>query len=573
MKISFKTETPIYVIDVVTNYSISSTDMAAQVYLCREASKNNNRLNIDQMLKDGWPKANVGRLKKTGEDKFNLWDSQGLLTEDGLQASEKGIVHVPENGRIRLWVINHPIAGIIPIHATEESDLPSDRDSNNTDKTAGSCLQKIHQSNRFKTLLDSQQLSPRWFELLANYQKRNWFSNQSFSTNAILTWNWRFEDGNFVVDDNFKIKGEIKGLSGSYNQEKKEFVSKVIEFGPINLGYNNNSINPQDKFREWLSKGEYSASPWDVKHGGMRRPFNMLTNDEKMRQTIHSINLVDDQISEWDSISIDDIPLITANENDATAWSHYLLKTLTPGYTSKELTDILLDDILNYPVFCTVNSSQIAERVAKDLEKQIGDPRMQKLLLTADDLDSSFIKLTESKVRRETGGVNLDIETGKKRDYSELLVGMTANMKGNIQSLLFIDAHAYSREVPKSLAAIKSEMKKQFGNAKLNILTRHYNDTLETEREKSENREHLYEKLQESCDKIVFSDDGGSNGRIHHRYVRILTNQEERWFTFNDTILGRFNRGKNGWIIANPSFEENFGQSLSQFENKNRGPQ
>jgi hypothetical protein len=198
---------------------------------------------------------------------------------------------------------------------------------------------------------------------------------------------------------------------------------------------------------------------------------------------------------------------------------------------------------------------------------------MQKLLLTADDLDSSFIKLTESKVRRETGGVNLDIETGKKRDYSELLVGMTANMKGKIQSLLFIDAHAYSREVPKSLAAIKSEMKKQFGNAKLNILTRHYNDTLETEREKSENREHLYEKLQESCDKIVFSDDGGSNGRIHHRYVRILTNQEERWFTFNDTILGRFNRGKNGWIIANPSFEENFGQSLSQFENKNRGPQ
>ena len=573
MKISFKTETPIYVIDVVTNYSISSTDMAAQVYLCREASKNNNRLNTDQMLKDGWPKANVGRLKKTGEDKFNLWDSQGLLTEDGLQASEKGIVHVPENGRIRLWVINHPIAGIIPIHATEESDLPSDQDSNNKDKTAGSCLQKIHQSNRFKTLLDSQQLSPRWFELLANYQKRNWFSNPIFSTNAILTWNWRFEDGNFVVDDNFKIKGEIKGLSGSYNQEKKEFVSKVIEFGPINLGYNNNSINPQDKFREWLSKGEYSASPWDVKHGGMRRPFNMLTNDEKMRQTIHSINLVDDQISEWDSISIDDIPLITANENDATAWSHYLLKTLTPGYTSKELTDILLDDILNYPVFCTVNSSQIAERVAKDLEKQIGDPRMQKLLLTADDLDSSFIKLTESKVRRETGGVNLDIETGKKRDYSELLVGMTANMKGKIQSLLFIDAHAYSREVPKSLAAIKSEMKKQFGNAKLNILTRHYNDTLETEREKSENREHLYEKLQESCDKIVFSDDGGSNGRIHHRYVRILTNQEERWFTFNDTILGRFNRGKNGWIIANPSFEENFGQSLSQFENKNRGPQ
>ena len=573
MKISFKTETPIFVIDVVTKYSISSLDMSAQVYLCREALKNNNRLNTDQMVKDGWPEANIARLKKTGEHKFNLWDSQGILTEDGLQASEEGIVHVPENGRIRLWVINHPIAGIVPIYATEESNLPSDNESNNKNKTAELCLQKIHQNNRFKTLLDSQKFPPKWFELLANYQKRNWFYNQSFSTKAILTWDWRFEEGRFIVDDSFKINGEIKGLSGNYDRPKKEFVHKVIDFGPITLGYKNNSINPEDKFREWLSKGEYSASPWDVQHGGMRRPFKMLTSDEKMRQTIHSIDLNDDQINEWDSISIDDIPLVAANETDATAWSHYLLKTLTPGFTSKELTDILLDDILNYPVFSTVDNSQIIERVTNDLDRQIGDPRMQKLLLTADDLDSSFIRLNESKVRRDTGGVTLDIDTGKKRDYSGLLVSMTANMKGKIQSILLIDAHAYSREVPKSLAAIKSEMKKQFGNAELNILTRNYNETLETKQEKTENRKHLYGKLQISCDKIVFSDDGGSAGRIHHRYIRILTDKEERWFTFNDTILGRFNRGKDGWIVSNPSQTENLDQYLSKFESKNRGLQ
>ena len=573
MKISFKTETPIFVIDVVTKYSISSLDMSAQVYLCREALKNNNRLNTDQMVKDGWPEANIARLKKTGEHKFNLWDSQGILTEDGLQASEEGIVHVPENGRIRLWVIDHPIAGIVPIYATEESNLPSDNESNNKNKTAERCLQKIHQNNRFKTLLDSQKFPAKWIELLANYQKRNWFYNQSFSTKAILTWDWRFEEGRFIVDDSFKINGEIKGLSANYDGAKKEFVHKVIDFGPINLAYKNNSINPEDKFREWLSKGEYSASPWDVQHGGMRRPFKMLTSDEKMRQTIHSIDLNDDQINEWDSILIDDIPLVAANETDATAWSHYLLKTLTPGYTSKELTDILLDDILNYPVFSTVDNSQIIERVTNDLDRQIGDPRMQKLLLTADDLDSSFIRLNESKVRRDTGGVTLDIDTGKKRDYSGLLVSMTANMKGKIQSILLVDAHAYSREVPKSLAAIKSEMKKQFGNVELNILTRNYNETLETKQEKIENRKHLYDKLQISCDKIVFSDDDGSGGRIHHRYVRILTDKEERWFTFNDTILGRFNRGKDGWIVSNPSQAENLDQYLSKFENKNRGLQ
>ena len=69
--------------------------------------------------------ANIARLKKTGEHKFNLWDSQGILTEDGLQASEEGIVHVPENGRIRLWVINHPIAGIVPFTQLKNQIYPA----------------------------------------------------------------------------------------------------------------------------------------------------------------------------------------------------------------------------------------------------------------------------------------------------------------------------------------------------------------------------------------------------------------------------------------------------------------
>ena len=54
----------------------------------------------------------------------------------------------------------------------------------------------------------------------------------------------------------------------------------------------------------------------------------------RMRQTIHSIELINNQIMEWDSISIDDVPLIAANEMDATEWSH-LLKTLTPKYLER----------------------------------------------------------------------------------------------------------------------------------------------------------------------------------------------------------------------------------------------
>ena len=88
------------------------------------------------MVNQGWPKPNIARLKKTGQEKFNLWDSQGFLTEDGIQASEEGIVHVPENGKLRLWVINHPIAGIVPIHATEEANLPIHQEATNKDNNA-----------------------------------------------------------------------------------------------------------------------------------------------------------------------------------------------------------------------------------------------------------------------------------------------------------------------------------------------------------------------------------------------------------------------------------------------------
>lgn len=572
MKVSFEKETQIYVVDVVTKYSISSKDQTPQVYLCKQASDNNNRLNFDEMIDQGWPKPNITRLKKTGQEKFNLWDSQGLLTEDGIQASQEGIVHVPENGKLRLWVINHPIAGIVPIHATEEANLPIDKEATNKDNNAKSCLIEIHRSNRFKTLFDLEGCESKWFELLGIYQKRNWFSNQTLSTKAKLTWTWRYEDGKFIVDDYFNISGKISGLPKQFSENEGTYVNKVTTFGPYKLDYENNSISPQDKFREWLSKGEYSASPWDIKHGGMRRPLRMLTDDEKMRQTIHSIELIDNQIIEWDSISIDDVPLIAANETDATDWSHFLLKTLTPGYTSRELTDALLGDILKYPAFSTVDSSQIATRVKNDLEHQMGDPRMQKLIQTADDMDSSFIKLNAAKIRRDTGGVSLGIEDGKSRNYSDLITNMTANMNGRLQSILLIDNHTYSRDVSKSLGAIQSELARLYHGSELHILTRHWNDTLDSKSKYNpkENRKNIISKLKPFCNKIVFLDDEESKRYNHHRYVRIRTDKEERWFTFNDTILSSFNRVKDGWIIDDPSGRLDLKKYIPKFEQSSR---
>ena len=222
-----------------------------------------------------------------------------------------------------------------------------------------------------------------------------------------------------------------------------------------------------------------------------------------------------------------------------------------------------------------MDSSQIATRVKNDLENQMGDPRMQKLIQTADDMDSSFIKLNAAKIRRDTGGVFLGIDYGKSRDYSDLITNMTANMKGRLQSILLIDNHTYSRDVPKSLGAIKSEIARLHQGSELHILTRHWNETLDSESKYNpkENRENIISKLEPFCNKIVFLDDVESERYNHHRYVRIRTDKEDRWFTFNDTILSSFNRDKDGWIIDDPSTRADLKKYIPKFEQQSRGNQ
>tara|TARA_B110000914_G_C15518556_1_gene475299 strand:+ start:2729 stop:4438 length:1710 start_codon:yes stop_codon:yes gene_type:complete len=567
MKVSFKAKMPIHVIDIATKYTVSSEQMTSLVYLCNEALNNGNVLDTDKLIEQGFPRANINRLKQLGGSKFSLWDSQGALLPDGLQACEDGIIHIPENGKIRMWVFRHPIAGLVPIHVTEENDLPYGREPI-MEGVIGTYLENIHRWGRFETLLEAKSITPRWFELLAKYQKGNWSSYPEFSTEATLSWSWDFQHGDFIVEPNFELTGEINGLKGHHDSESKKYISKPQKFNALPIPYDRQSIDTQQKFREWLSTGEFSGSSWDIEHSGMRRPYKLLKDDEKRRHTIRTIDLFDEDIKEWDSISIDDIPLIVANDSDGVEWAHYLLKTLTPGYTSKELTNNLLQDILETPLFCTIDSIKVSKRVSEDLERQMGDPRMQKLLLTVDDLDSSFIVLNESNIRRDKNTIVHHRES--RNDYSELLINMAANMKGGVKSVLIIDAHAYAREVPSSLNAFKREMNTQLGCSELHLLTQHYSRHLENN-ERDENRSHLLEKLTKLCNKVEFTDDIDALKYPHHRYIRIKTDKEERWWSFNDTLLGRLNRGAVGSIIEDPSdLEEGIGQYLKSFDSKNR---
>jgi hypothetical protein len=540
--------------------------MGPFVYLCNEALNNNSILDVESLVSEGFPRANIQELMGKGE-KLHLWNSRGELLQDGLQACEDGLVHVPENGKIRLWVFEHPIAGLIPIHATDNNEVPVSGDVNNRDSSL--ILKKIHNDGRFKTLLKTKSIDPKWFEFVADYQNRNWNSYDELRTEATLSWNWKLHQGEFILDPHFSLGGDIRGLEGNYDQDEKIFVWKMQKFGPFALLYHDQSINPEQKFREWLSTGEYAGSSWDIEHTGMRRPYNLLTEEEKRRQTMNSIKLSDENIKEWDLITIKDVPLVAANDSDGVEWAHHLLKALTPGYTSTKLTEDLLEDILETPPFSTVDGVKVSKRVKIDLENQKGDPRMQKLLLAGDDLDSSFIILDEGFVRRNENTVQH--LPGSKTDYSDLLINMAANMKGKVKDVLIVDSHAYSREGIPSLKAFKKEMIEQLNCSTLEIMTQHWSRHVDPS-ERPNNRQKLLDKLGGVCTRVGFTDDTESDSYPHHRYVRIRTDKEDRWWIFGDTLLGRFRRSKIGQIIEHPSVaEESMIEPLNRFDNGYKG--
>ena len=239
MQVSFQTKVPIHVIDVVTRYTMSSEKMTSFVWLCNEAQKNNNIISVEALVSKGMPRANIQELMRRGE-KLHLWNTQGELLQDGIKACEDGLVHPPENGRIRLWVFEHPIAGLVPIHATDHNQVPTSGDVKND--TSAKILQRIHDSERFKTLLETKSIQPKWFNLISKYQKKNWNSYGELRTEAILTWNWKLDQGDFILDSHFSLRGEIKGLERSYDQEEKKPSSKTQSFGPFSFLYPNQSI-------------------------------------------------------------------------------------------------------------------------------------------------------------------------------------------------------------------------------------------------------------------------------------------------------------------------------------------
>ena len=552
MHVSFESKIEVKVIDIVTKYTISS-EHAHWGRLCSIVEANSGVFDKEQIAKTlSLPRANIQRLFDLGIE-HNLWDNGGNLTLDGSTTASNRIIHSPESGALRLWLFEHPITGIVPILVERNRTLPLSRENKGGQpKGIKNLLEKLCAQGRFSTLIPSKQ-GANEFQLMSKNLGKNWQAIDSFSTTLTMSWTWKHSSYGFELSPELNLSGDI---AGSKKDQRRSIGNKSIPY--------ENTIDPNQKFREWLSSGEFASSPWDIEHSGMRRPYGKLSVEEKLRQTIESISLMDGKIQDWDSIQIRDVPLIVANENDATQWAQFLLEKRNPGYWNTEQTSRLLNDISIEEIFRTVSSNQVVDRVNKELEKIKIGSRVSKLFNAGDDMSSVFlIEEHILKQRKEANKAQFIAKDG----FSKFLNSLADELKGDSREIWYVDRYVVSSEARIELGKLTAALREHFPSASVNLLTSH-SQYRPSEIEDVDACVALFRiKLTEICDSVRFMEEG-TFGCPHHRYIVIKTNKETRWWVMDDGLLSALDRPKHAGLWDESSVEKSLIQHLEAHRNK-----
>jgi hypothetical protein len=552
MHVSFESKIEVKVVDIVTKYTISS-EHAHWSRLCSIVETNSGVFDREQVAKTlTLPKANIQRLFDQGVA-HNLWDTSGKLTSDGLATASNRIVHSPESGALRLWLFEHPITGIVPILVERNRTLPlSKENKGGQPKGVRNLLEKLCNQGRFTTLIPSKK-GANQFQLISNNLGKNWQAIDSFSTTLTMNWTWKHTSSGFELSPELNLSGD---LAGSKRDQRQSIGNKSIPY--------ENTIDPNQKFREWLSSGEFASSPWDIEHSGMRRPYDKLSVEEKLRQTIESISLTEGDIRDWDSIKIRDIPLIVANENDATQWALFLLEKRNPGYWNSEQTSRLLSDISCEDLFCTVASDDIVNRVNKELEKIKIGSRVSKLFNAGDDMSSVFV--IEEHVLKEMKEANKAQYTAED-GFSNFFNRISDGISGQSNEIWYVDRFTADRRARKELSKVVTALRNHFTSAAINLLTSSSQYRPKEIEDMDACVAMFRNKLTEICDNVRFMEEGGFDCP-HHRYIIIKTNKETRWWVLDDGLLSGLDRPKHAGLWNQSDVEKSLVRHLEAHQNK-----
>ena len=521
MDIQLRTKGQVEVYDIITTFAVSAPAVGLQK-LCQYAQQNGNHID-DKLIEQQFKlKPGASRNLFINGIQSGVWTKEGNLTNEGHETALTGDVLIKEVGPLRIWTYENEVTGPVLLHAGRSRTVKQFAETPPQTLHAPSILENISDGKSRRGLLQREQ--KRW-QICWTNKGSSWSIAEKYNTPADLVWNWNLEDGNWHVEDQLELKCKLIGTTTNKDKDGQVVRDKFPHTG---------SMDPEKSIRDWLNSGRFAQGGWDVKLHGLKRPFAELTDTEKLQYMTNEV--LDHEAEDWDEIVINGIPLLARTLEDATEWASFILQEQTPGYTTTERTERVLNDILEDDPFRSVNSDSVYERTMQHIAgNRSKNPRLTKYLHAGDDLGAAaFVpKLVERSKRDEyTAILNPD------EPYDDFILQLTENLKGSITNVWYVDKYATLKAQRKRLAKIVESFKRVLGNCTFGLLTA-FDPYSIGDRDRGDCRK----KMKEISDLVHFMEDYSI--APHNRYVIIQTNKETRWWSLPDGLVSGMSRVKS----------------------------
>lgn len=520
MKVDLRTTGYIKVYDLQTKFATTSGAPGMKA-LCQSGIKNDGRITKEFLMTEYNLSESASRNLFSSGISCGIWDSDGVLTDDGYNTAKSGEVMVDEVGPLRIWVFDHETTGTVLLHAERLGLMPPA----NVEPQAGNSpgiLSNLSNGRSTKSLKSGDNRSWRlqWTD-----EDSAWAIVGEYCSRATLSWSWRF-DGSWIQDGKIVFRGELNGIS---NKKSEDGVSVQHSFS------HTGALNPDVCMRNWLSSGRFSKGPWDNNLRGLKKPYSMLSASEKSLQMTNEV--LENEIDDWEYISINDIPLFPKNLEDATDWAIYLMNEETPGYTTTEDTKRKLDDILQRTFMC-FDDEKVRNSVENKMYTSRADPRLSKLLHASDDLNSiAFVPEWLLSLKRSE---NIAVHDGSD-NFTEFVNQLSQEMQGKIKKVVYVNNYIVNSDVRKRIGLFFDAFRTIDSEIKFQFITSHYPFTKNHGNDKKAVYDFKSRIMKNTDSEIVFMDEGkyGEEAKqfqtAHDRVIIIQTEKETRYWKVTTT--------------------------------------
>ena len=533
MKVTLSRKVPLEVYDAVTRMRISTPNPGLQ-YLCSIASENGGKIS-EQDIKDqlDMDVSSAKMLHRNGR-MYGCWDAEGNLTDEGKMVKSTGEALIDERGDFRLWLLSDPTQLFSPqlLHFEHLPEVP--QDPKGKPSRSNTPFQEIMKQKETHTSVvqENRRFILKWDGKSAS--KRS----AKFSTGAELKWVWSGEES-LESERSVLLEGEVCGLKGD-----KKHSLQGMKFSVDKPG------DPDEMLSKWLSTGRFADGSWDSGLFSLRRSFDALEEEEKVRYTMNETLRGKEVGGDWEVVELSDVPLVAKDEREAKKWALFLLgNSLNRYMRSTDLSDELEGILSDGPFGSISDLSGLHKSITTDIRNTASENRRAFWLTQAsDDLESSAHVTVEKSLKTKKENA---LEFSEDREPIQMMRAFTAGMNGKVNRVLYCDQFIDSKVARTGLNSFvlaMGELGIQCGIDVLTVFAPHTKERRETPdqakqmlQEKSTEVEGKRKMIQASCGgTVTFQEELWRDGLypVHDRFLIVQTDKGEQrsWSGMNGMI-------------------------------------